>query len=392
MKVYHQLGHFHKWNLESIADDHSGDGVILAPRHMPQEKVTNLDLSVRSQSIFDPQFYVPSNALGELVTYEFFPCVFSNGFDTTQFSRKDAYTVAEACINFQLKNGFCHVVIPTRYYVGTPSTFISKQSEFTVDPFRHVLASKGTEQPILLQLVLNGSMLADKEFANEVLNWVTGMPEISGLYLIVEVEPRQKQLKDPDFLLRMLRFVDILRSNELDVVLGYLNGEALVLSLADPSIVTIGSYEKTRMFRVKNFQEQELQKGGPHARLYISQLLQWIEHPYIGAIKVGLPNQSVLFDKNKYQAEMFNPTFKWHFTKPQLYKHYFLEFSKQLRQVGNQNGKERFNLVSQMINQARKWFQDIDEAGIVLETNSDGSHLPAWLTAANLFAREKGWK
>jgi len=35
---------------------------------------------------------------------------------------------------------------------------------------------------------------------------------------------------------------------------------------------------------------------------------------------------------------------------------------------------------------------EMDRVGIVLDGNNDGSHLPAWLTAINEFAQDRGWR
>lgn len=45
--------------------------------------------------------------------------------------------------------------------------------------------------------------------------------------------------------------------NRLITILGYMNLELLRLTLASPNIITIGSYENTRMFDIRNFEEQD---------------------------------------------------------------------------------------------------------------------------------------
>ena len=33
VKIYHQVGHFSNWNIDSFHEDHCGDGMILSPVH-----------------------------------------------------------------------------------------------------------------------------------------------------------------------------------------------------------------------------------------------------------------------------------------------------------------------------------------------------------------------
>jgi hypothetical protein len=175
------------------------------------------------------------------------------------------------------------------------------------------------------------------------------------------------------------------------VVLGYLNTEAIVLTLADPSIVTMGIYENTRSFRIRTFEDTKSEQRGPSPKLYMSTCLQWVDRNYHGAIERRLADGKKLFDQNKHQATMFEPTYKWHFSKPELYKHHFFELSKQLRLISTLGGAERFQIVRSMTSEAMKNFKAMDGAGIVLDQDNDGSHLAPWMTAANEFAKDKGW-
>jgi hypothetical protein len=390
-EIYHQLGFQHKWNLQSIAGDATGDGTIIGGRWLERKAVDALPEYVRSRAMFDPQFFLPSQPKGSLTTYDFFPQLAADGFQSSDYAEESAGISASRCVAFQRANDFRFIVIPTRYMAGMPGNFIATQEELFVSPFLAAIEEQECATPALVQLVLTENMLKDDDYAADLLNWITGLGGIAGVYLIVEASSTSKQVKDADLLFRVLRFVAALRDNELLVVLGYLNTEAVVLSLADPSIVTMGVYENTRSFRIRTFDQTESPPHGPNPRLYFSQCLQWIEHNYHGAIRRQMRDRD-LFDDNKYNAKMFEPSFQWHFSKPELYKHHFLEFSRQLRQVAVVEGAERYVLVRQMICHAMASFDAMDRAGIVLSSENDGSHLPLWLTAMNEFANEQGWR
>ena len=392
IEIFHQLGFRSQWNFQSFIDDNVGNGFILAPSHMEKSEVENLDINLKSNSIFDPQFFIPSVQKRKLATYDFFPDVVANGFQTSEYSDGFSQECAERCIDFQKVNDFNKLIIPTRYISGMPSSFIQQQQQLFVQPFVESIGRLGKDRPVLLQIVLNDGMIKDQEFSADLLNWITGIPIIDGVYLVADINPRTKQLKDIDFLYSYLHFIEALSLNDLYILLGYQNTEAALLTLASPSAVSIGSYENLRMFNIRNFEEDDnVTKRGPNARIYVSKLVQWIDTNYIGALTRIFGNTN-LFDDNHYKAQMFEPSYHWHFSKPELYKHYFLVFSEQIRSISNYNGIDRYHFLRQLIEQGIAEFASIRDKGVVLDQDSDGSHLPAWLTAANLFAQDQGWR
>ena len=391
-EIYHQAGFRHQWNLQSLSDDGTGDGIIIGARSLEKEKVEALSTKIRRKAIFDPQFFLPAVPKGQLATYDFFPHIAAEGFTSSEYADESAGISASACVDFQVRNRFRHVVIPTRYLPGMRGDFIATQNTLFVDPFLEAIALRGENRSVLLQLVVTDNMLKDGEYAADLLNWITGIEGIAGVYLIAEQSASTKQVKDADFLYRILCFTAALRQNDMVVVLGYLNTEAVLLSLADPSVVTMGGYENTRAFRIKTFEDNDTPQRGPNPRLYMAQCLQWIDRNYHGAIQRRLPDGESLFDQNKYQGTMFKPSYKWHFSKPELYKHHFLELSRQLRAISELEGRERYKHVKALIGGAGKIFKRMDQAGVVLDQDNDGSHLAAWLTAANEFAQDNGWR
>lgn len=391
LKIFHQAGHRYNWNIDSLVDDGCGDGLIIAPRYMQREVVDNLDPAILQTSIFDPQFFLPDTPKGKLETYDFFPDVAAGGFDTADFSDHHALECANKCVEYQKSLDLAYITIPTRYVEGTPANFIDQQRDIFVDNFISEIEKQVSDKPVLLQLVLNDLMIKDEDYMSDILNWVTGL-KIDGIYLIVEKKSTSKQVKDSELLLALLDIITSLKENGLIVVAGYLNTESLLLSLANPDVVTIGAYENMRAFDIKAFQELEKTAiHGPNPRLYMSKLMQWVEYPYVGMLRRLFPGDEI-FDATKYHAEMFKKTFNWHFGKPELYKHHFVVITNQLKSLGKVKGKDRFKLFSDMAHSAIKKYNELSAKGLVFDSNSDGSHLYIWLTVANLYASKMGWR
>ena len=389
--IYHQLGHRYTWNLESLRADRSGTGVICAPRYMKPEAVESLPVALKRRSFFDPQFFLPASKEGHLPRYDFYPNVVARGFTTADYGEEEARESARLCLEFQSRNEFRYAVIPTRYREGSPSDFIESQVEMFVDPFLAEYRGLGIAQPLMLQLVLNDQMLKDEYFRNRVLSWVTGIAELSGIYIVPHSSRTRKQVDDIDYLIALLDFVWLLHDNDLDVVIGYLNTEALPLLVAEPSGVTVGSYENLRMFRLRPYESGESGvRRGPNARVYFSRLLQSVDYQYMGAIRRATQDFDGFVDDTSYRIEMFKPEYNWHFSKPQPYMHHFAVFAKQLGEVGRLRGRSRFRAVLDLCEKAADEFRHLEEEGVVFDADSDGHHLARWITALNFFGKERG--
>lgn len=389
--IYHQLGFRFQWNLTSLTEDNAGDGVIIGPRYMPRDKAISLPVHIRRCSFFDPQFFLPHSPRGALATYEFFPEVIAEGFATSEYEGAVAAKCAELCIRFQIENSFRYCVIPTRCQEGLPRNFIEAQAGLFVEPFLEAYGRSPEHRPLLLQLILNEHMLKDDGFRNSVLTWVTGISEVDGVYLVPHITARRKQLSDVDVLLALLEFIRTIRCNDMSIVIGYTNTESIPLLVADPSAITMGSYENMRMFKLEAFLEEETgQTRGPNARIYVPRLLQWVDANYIGAITRQVVEGDSYFDTSKYKVTMFQPTYNWHFQKPEPYKHYFVLFSEQARTLAALEGKDRFEAVVESCRSAIAEFEALKRKGIVLDPESESYHLYPWLTALNEFGKKQG--
>ncbi|MCD6594621.1 hypothetical protein J7L68_02990 [bacterium] len=392
LEIYHQLGHNAVWNFDSIRDDNTGDGVIISPRHIKRSKIEAYPVNTRNRAIFDPQFFLPREAFKKLTTYEFFPANIANEFETNGFIESHANDCAEACVNFQIENGFRFITIPTRYLPGMPSDFSANLEKIFIRPHITALNSKTNHNQVLLEIIVNQQMINDAEYQRDLLNWLTGLDGIDGIYLILERPSNPKQFQDENTIYNYLRFINAIKLNDMFLVMGYLGLESLVYSIASPDIVTIGTFENTRVFQIDSFAESETDRRGPRPRVYFSKLIQSIDHGLLDAFSRRLDDYNELLDHNGYQVEMFQPEFKWHFTKSAIYKHHLLEFSTQLRNIAELDGRQRFERVTEMINIANDNFRRISEAGIPLDIDSGGNHLNIWLTAMNEFAQDQGWR
>ncbi len=385
MKVYHQTGFRDNWNRDSYING-VGDGLIFSPINIDSDKLLGLDETLKITGFLDPQLYLLNEAKGTLDTYPYFPGNLKPDFSTPDLDNSHLQ-MAQLCVDYQIKNKFKYLVIPTRHYTDNPTSYFIQSSEFFVNPFCEYVRTNKITKSILLSVIVKPIMLSDVEKRNEILNWITGQQHINGVYLIFENSFNSKQIKDFDFLLNALRFIQILKENLLEVHIGYTNTEAILYSIAMPDSITIGSYENLRSFGIKRF--QDIENGpmrAPRARLYSSKLLQWLDYQYIEAMRALVVNYENYFDESEFRPLMFKPEYNWQFQKPEPYKHYFFVFNEQVKALPNSQ-TERIEQLKDSIRRAVNLFKNI-ENDVFLDDDSNGSHLPTWFNVINAYQKE----
>jgi hypothetical protein len=152
-EIYHQLGFRYKWNIESIQNENSGDGVIIAPRSIEKKNVESLDIKIKQKAIFDPQLFNPHEINKEMSTYSFYPSkLMPDGFNTGKYSPYSLICASE-CVQFQIKNDFKFLIIPTRYYGEMPSIseLIQSQNDQFVTPFLTYIKMKKLKKILLFK-------------------------------------------------------------------------------------------------------------------------------------------------------------------------------------------------------------------------------------------------
>lgn len=385
MKVYHQTGFRDNWNRESYLNG-TGDGLIFSPINIDADKLLGIDSTLKLNGFLDPQLYLLNEAKGTLHTYPYFPGNLKPDFSTPDLDISNLQ-IARLCVDYQLANDFKYLIIPTRYNEDNPTSYFIQSTEFFVLPFCDYVRENKINKTILLSVIVKPIMLSDEEKRNEVLNWITSHQQVDGVYLIFENNFNSKQIKDFDYLLNTLRFIRVLKENQMEVHIGYTNTEAILYSIAMPDSISIGSYENLRSFGIKRFQDVEnTPMRAPNARLYSSKLIQWIDYQYIDAMKSLLPSYEDYFDDSEFKPLMFKPEFKWHFAKPEPYKHYFYVFDNQIKAIP-QDQNYRIEKIKEDFRTAINLFSNIENV-VFLDDNSNGSHLPTWLNVINAYQRE----
>lgn len=381
-KVYHQVGHNSNWNVESFEKDGCGDGLILSPVHQAPSMIDRLDKKTRAASIFDPQFYVPSSQKPKLLQYDFFPeSVSSSGFATIGFESLIKESAGK-CLAFQRDMGFRRLVVPTRFLDQMYSNYVDRQRAFSVDAFMEQVDS---QEEVCLMLALTAPMIEDEGFRTKVLSWVTSYPNIVELCINYFVPRETKQICEAGFLISCHRLGLEMRQIGLDVTWGHQNTEALLTAAQGDVAVSIGSFENTRMFSTDKFVVTDEDRRGPKARVYLKGLLNWIQFEQAKEIRSKLPGLwEKIYEPTKYSEEAFSQALEPTFNQSPLYKHYFLNMSGDVYEIGNLPLADRKSYLRQRIEVAQAAYAQIGKY-IQLERHGQGAHLPHWLKAVDQF-------
>lgn len=389
MRLYHQCGHNFVWNIQSYEEDNVGDGFILSPVNIEANKISErFDQDQLSKSWMDPQIYLPGDNKSYLSTYPFFPSNALNPFSTERFEQ-NASTLAKACLNFQAKLELKYFVIPTRHFTDIPQNYFSQLQSMYVLPYIDAMDELGLANPLLLTIIVKPFQLALGPDRDEILTWATSFSGIHGIYLILENQFTSKQIKDPGFLCGAMRFIKALRDNGLEVHLGYTGNEGILYSIADPTSVSIGTYENLRSFDISRLMTLEnSERRGPRPRIYSAKLFQWIVDTSIPPLSELYENWRDLFDDSKYKDYLLNPENSLSFQRSEIYKHYFQLYSGQVKSLPVLFDRPAY--LKEKLQVSLDLFSQIRDSGVLLDTDSDGSHLVPWINAINMFERHSG--
>lgn len=389
IRTMHQIGHCANWNIDAFELDHCGDGLILSPVHQHRDQVVNkMNSSTKKASLFDPQYYVPNSPKKKLGSYEFFPEAISGGYETTDFPLL-ALESARKCVDFQIEQDFLGVIIPARFSPMRLNYF-EFQEEYAVSPFLQACTERGVEKPIFLTLAIDANMLADDAFKLRLLNWVTGFPMLTGVYLCVHDQRTTKQIRSKAHMDNLLSFSADLKGAGLDLVIGYLNTECVVLSLLGDVTLSMGSFENTRIFSIDKFIESDEERRAPRPRIYLPGLLNWIQ--YDQAVQIRDENEALwdrIYTPTSYGDSTLAAAVEPAFNQPGLYKHHFLSLSRQLAELSTKGVHDRYHQVRSWLTSAISYYEEIHDMPIDLDLHGRGEHLQPWLDALNTFYRRR---
>lgn len=394
LRLFHQSGHCANWNRDSFEKDRVGNGIIFSPVHETCANVSEYSKKLKSASLFDPQFYLPSSQKQKLQSYSFFPNTImgEKGFSTIDFMAV-SYEAAKRCVAFQLDNNFLEIIIPARFYEYFDEKYIDGQSQQFVHPFLEEIKKQDPlgSKKVLLTVPMTASMVNSNEYKNKILNWITSYPEIDGVYMFCQHERGTKQINDLTFLTQYMDVIKASYDADLEVLVGYSNTESLLYTLAGEISLTVGAFENTRMFSLDKFIVTDGERRGPKARIYLPKLLNWINFDEAKILKERFPQiWKKVYTESDDSKAAFDQTKEPTFNSPILYKHYFKVFGNQINVLSSLDPQGRYQQLNTWIDEAIELHAEISGEAFKLDKHGNGEHLSTWSNAIRIFAQSNG--
>jgi hypothetical protein len=185
-----------------------------------------------------------------------------------------------------------------------------------------------------------------------------------------------------------LKFVHELSNAGLPAVAGHLNTESILFSLIHDVTLTFGTFENTRIFSLDKFIDNEEERRGPKARIYLPALLNWVRYEQAMEIRDDFPDLwDDVYTSTAHSEQVIAAAVDPTFNQPGLYKHHFVCMTDQIRELGSLSVGLRFNAVRAAIKRAMELHEKIQQLPLDLDSHGNGAHLEPWLDAINRFYR-----
>lgn len=394
IKVYHQCGFRYNWNIDIYREKNIGSGFVLSPINMDKSFLSRMDDSELESSFFDSQFYTLGITKEAYLSYGFLDYI-----DNLLDFAKDREYIAKRNIDFQNSINLKYLTIPTidfdlissdniyenvysnlfgNEYDGSTNNNLSIMNEMIIKPFTNYIKTIKTDKKVLLTVIFDENIAKNKDRFDELITIITSYDIIDGIYLIPKCSRSYKRIVNIQFLLKTMELIKILKNVGMSVIVGNCDIESILYAVAGADSVTMGIYENLRYYDGNRFIENDDIKRSPVPRMFSYKLLQWIDWTYLYPISEHY-KMNKIFDDNEYYNMTQIDEYKWHFMKPEPYKHYMVSFSKILDEMPN-NERERFEYVNQLLENAKNQYTDFEKSGIILDENSGGSHIAQWKT------------
>lgn len=384
MKIYHQLGHNHKWALDSHFKNDIGDGFIFTAYSFGHgsvgDRISGYNVAdYLHKSMFDLQYYGSKDAIGgSLGTYPFNPkCLEAE--DSTHIKGSELIVKG---IEYQISLGLKNIIIPMVYYCDNG---IAKTLSLLNKVNKKVQSIQKTckDCHFFMTMSFSYETITDEDAVEQLLQSMTDINIcFDGYYIVCDCSPEYKKKIsiDYDYYNNLLKVFAVLQKQGFQTIYGYANWDSLIFNaLTDINYTTIGTYENLRRFSIKRFTESP--GGGASKGWYFSEkLLNFIRAEELKNLRRAKCLDLIANDKNIFSEAVLNPNYLWNTHKPEVHKNYLLSISKLLTQLHREKSLEkRGKVLLGRIEDARKLYKRLEqEYRVYLNDENSDYHLGMW--------------
>lgn len=381
MPVYHQMGH-QSDNLVFLKNLKDFSGAIISPVNCDQNGVVKFIKKTRNNFkkfdiIFDPQLYYPKSQRGNIVDWSYFPC----DVDTVDYSNIGWWQT----LNKNLKTTV-HAIKPN--YICSPVTHPKNFSEdyyalmnsVSSDLYDNLL---DTQTEVIQTVLLSLADLAD---FNQVMKFssILTRSRINTFYLLFyrNINPR-RELIDIDELKGAMLLIEILKANEIKVIVGYTNSEMLLWNYSGAFSCATGKHFNLRRFTPSRWQIQE-GGGGQTPYIFEENVLGFLrEGDYLRFYKKGMLSEKT--KNNPYYDEIDENITNGSPWLGLSWRFYLYWFQNTEIEISNDSSI----IIGIIQNANNNWLALKNQKFSLEETQNNGDWVKSWLTAISDY--EKPW-
>jgi len=383
MKIYHQLGHNHKWALDSHFKNGIGDGFIFSAYSFKYGAVGNNISGYAPEdyllkSMIDLQYYGNKDSVGgSLDTYPFNPLT----LDSTDSTLVKGSELIVKGVEYQINLGLKNIIIPMVYERDGTDHTISLLSKAN----KKIKSLKKTHDAnkFFMTVPFSNDTIIDDDKVETILQIMTDIDIcFDGYYVVCDYNPEYKKKIsiDYDYYGNLLKVFSVLNSQGFKTIHGYANWDALVFNaLTNINYTSIGTYENLRRFNIERFTESP--GGGPSKGWYFSEkLLNFIRAEELKNLRKSGCLSLIANEKNIFSDAILAPDYLWNTHKPEVHKNYLLAISRLLSELHEESSiSKRGKLLLNRIEAARKLYERLQkEFKVYLNDENSDYHLGMW--------------
>lgn len=388
MKIYHMLGHNHKWSLDTYFENNIGDGFFFSAYNFEYGKIGSAISGYYSadylqDSMIDLQYYGRiSQRLGKLGSYPFHP-VNLKGKDHTMVGGIEC---VEHGIEYQHNLNLKNIIIPSFYYTDLEKLI---KSITRINNVLKRIRKKNTSY--YLTLALPSVFLFDESTIDNILVHITDMDiSFDGFYLVAEpiIEYKKKLCTNYNYYHNTIKILRTLKKQGFKTILGYSNWDGIVFSsICEMDYISIGTYENLRNFSIKRF--TEVISGGKSDGWYFSEkLLNFIKAQELVNFHRNKCLHVIANENNIFSDVILREGYDWNTHKPDVHKNYLLAIYRLYNNlVTMKSSSKKIKHSLSLVRSASDTYRHLAENHrIYLHDESSDYHLATWATILMSYA------
>lgn len=324
MDLYLQLGHGMMAHSKELMGKWNTATSILSPKNNTLEQMIKLSSEIKTMGnsvLIDPQFYIPRTSQDNLHSHSFWPQNFNTG---TFFSGPNLKEMLNIFKNEYVDS--CNAsafIIPTLYLSDINPDW---------DTITNLIVNE-TEKltfniPKYLTVCVGEDILLNEEKTHQLIENLEDYP-VDGFY-IIPVHPKNEYLIDnATWMINLLDLIASLKIINKKVIIGYCSHQMLILALAKVDAICSGTWIKTRVFPLDDFNEKDDDNTGGRKSTwyYCPQSLSEYQIPFldvanrVGILKEMKPANSLGSNYSNILFSGAQPT-TVNFSEREAFRHY----------------------------------------------------------------------